>query len=163
MSLETLKIVYHSIFNSIINYGLPFWGISPHSKKIFGMQKRIVQITLDCRRLASYTNLFKKLKILSFTSQYIICIMMFIINNKHQFTVNSEIHSINTRQHLNLQQQAPNLTGFTQGIYYSGVKVYNNLPPHIKQLADNPKTFEPKLYNFLYFHSFYSEEYFQHQ
>jgi hypothetical protein len=42
MSLETLKIVYHSIDNAIINDGLPFWGISPHSKKIFGTQKRIV-------------------------------------------------------------------------------------------------------------------------
>jgi hypothetical protein len=42
MSLETLKTVYHSTFNSVINYGLPFWGISPYSKKIFRMQKRIV-------------------------------------------------------------------------------------------------------------------------
>jgi hypothetical protein len=42
MSLEILKIVYHFTFNSVINYGLPFWGISPHSKKIFRMQKRIV-------------------------------------------------------------------------------------------------------------------------
>jgi hypothetical protein len=25
----TLKIVYYSYFNSIINYGLPFWGNSP--------------------------------------------------------------------------------------------------------------------------------------
>jgi hypothetical protein len=66
VSLETLKIVYHSIFNSIIKYGLPFWGISPHSKKIFGMQKRIVRITLGCRRLASCTNLIKKLKILKY-------------------------------------------------------------------------------------------------
>ena len=35
MSLETLKTVYHSTFNSVISYGLPFWGISPYSKKIF--------------------------------------------------------------------------------------------------------------------------------
>jgi hypothetical protein len=42
MSLETLNIVYHSTFNSFINYGLPFWGISPHRKKIFRMQKKIV-------------------------------------------------------------------------------------------------------------------------
>jgi hypothetical protein len=34
MSLESLKIVYHCSFNSFINYGLPFWGISPHSKQI---------------------------------------------------------------------------------------------------------------------------------
>jgi hypothetical protein len=42
MSLESLKLVYHCSFKSIINSGLPFWGISPHSKQIFIMQKRIV-------------------------------------------------------------------------------------------------------------------------
>jgi hypothetical protein len=153
---QTLTIVYHSTFNSIINYGLPIWGTSPHSKKIFGMQKRIVRIMLGCSSLASCRNLFKKLKILPLMSQYIFSTMMFIIKNKHQFTVNSEIHNINTRKHSNLHQPAPNLTGYKQGVYYSGIKIYNNLPPHIKQLSDNPKTFELKLKNFLYLHSFYS-------
>ena len=163
MSLESLKIVYHCTFNSVINYGLPFWGISPHCKHIFIMQKRIVRIMLGCRRLASCRNLLRKLKILPFSSQYIFSITMFIVKNKHQFTANSEIHGINTRQHSNLHQPAPNLTRFKQGIYYSGVKIYNNVPLHIKQLSDNPRSFELKLKNFLHFYSFYSlEEYFQY-
>jgi hypothetical protein len=33
MCLEMLKEVYYSNFNSINNYGLAFWGTSPHSKK----------------------------------------------------------------------------------------------------------------------------------
>ena len=86
MPPETLKIVYHSTFNSVISYGLPFWGTSPHSKKIFRMQKRIVRIMMGCRRLDSCRNLFKNLKILPLMSQYIFSITMFI---KHQFTVNS--------------------------------------------------------------------------
>jgi len=164
MSLKTLKIVYHSTFNSFISYGLPFWGTSPHSKKIFRMQKRIVRIMMGCRRLASCRNLFKNLKILPLVSQCIFSITMFIIKCKHLFTVNSEIHNINTRQHLNLHQPAPNLTGFKHGIYYSGVKIFNNLPSYIKQLSDDPRTFELKFKNFLYLHSYYSlEEYFQHQ
>jgi hypothetical protein len=157
-------IVYHSTFNSIINYSLPFCSTSPNSKKIFRMQKRIVRIMLSCRRLASCRNLFKKLKILPLMSQYIFSTMVFIIKNKRQFTVNSEIHNINARQHTDLHQPALNLTRYEQCIYYSGVKIYNNLPPHIKQLLDNPTTFELKLKNFLYLHSFYLlEEYFQHQ
>ena len=164
MSLKTLKKVYHSTFNSVISYGLPFWGTSPHSKKIFRMQKRIVRIMMGCRRLASCRNLFKNLKILPLVSQCIFSITMFIIKCKHLFTVNSEIHNINTRQHLNLHQPAPNLTGFKHGIYYSGVKIFNNLPSYIKQLSDDPRTFELKFKNFLYLHSYYSlEEYFQHQ
>jgi len=49
--------------------------------------------------------------------------MMFIIKNKNQFTVNSEIHNINTRQHTDLHQPKLNLTGYQQGIYCSGVRV----------------------------------------
>jgi len=58
MSLEALKIVCYSSFTSIINYGLPFWGTSPHSKKIFRMQKRIVRIMMGCRKEVSCRNLF---------------------------------------------------------------------------------------------------------
>jgi hypothetical protein len=34
MSVNTLKTVYHSYFNSIINYDLPFWGNSPQHKNL---------------------------------------------------------------------------------------------------------------------------------
>jgi len=51
----------------------------------------------------------------------------------------------------------------SHSIYYSGVKIYNNLPLYVKEPADDPTTFELKLKNFLYFHSYYSEEFFQHQ
>jgi len=94
-------------------------------------------------------------------SQYILSLMMFIIKNKNQFTENSEIHNIKTRQHTNLQQPTSNLTGYQPETFYSGVRVYNNLPSHTKQLSDDPKNFELQLKKFLYLHSFYSfEEYF---
>jgi hypothetical protein len=164
MSLETLKKVYYSNFNSIINFGLEFWSTSAHSKKIFKIQKRIVRIMMGCRKEVSCRNLFRDLKILPLMSQYILSLMMFTIKNKSQFTVNSEIHNISTRQHTNLHQPTSNLTGYQEGIYYSAVRVYNNLPPHIKQLSDDPKNSESQLKTFLYLQSFYSlEEYFQHQ
>jgi hypothetical protein len=146
-----------------INYGLPFWGTSPHIKKILRMQKRIVRIMMGSRKEASCRNLFRNLKILPLMSQYILSLMIFIIKNKSQFTVNSVIHNISTRQHTNLHQPTLNLTGYQQGIYYSGVRVYNNLPSHIKQLLDDPKNFELQLKKFLYLDSFCSlQEYFQH-
>jgi hypothetical protein len=40
MPINTLKTVYYSYFNAIITYGLPFWGNSPYSTKIFIMQKK---------------------------------------------------------------------------------------------------------------------------
>ena len=45
-----------------------------------------------------------------------------------------------------------------------GIKIFNNLPPYIKDISNNVKTFEICLKRFLHIHSFYSiEEYFQHK
>ena len=117
MSLETLRMVYHSTYHSVISYGLFFWGISPHSKRIFLMQKRIVRIMMGCRKLASCRTLFKNLKLLPLMSQYIFSSMMFIIKHKHHFTVNSAIYNINTTQQLHFHQPAPYSIGFKHSIY----------------------------------------------
>jgi hypothetical protein len=37
------------------------------------------------------------------------------------------------------------------GIYYSGLKVYNNLPPHIKDTSDDLKNFEAQLKQVLHY------------
>ena len=160
-SLSTLKMVYHSYFNSIINYGIPFWGNSPLSIKIFRMQKNIIRIMLGCRRRDSCRKLFKKLEILPLASQYILSLMLFVAKNRSEFTVNSEIHRKNTRQQKNLHLPLVNLRMYQKGIYYSGTKVYNNLPQHIKDVSSDIKMFEVLLKQFLLLHSFYSlQEYF---
>jgi hypothetical protein len=62
-----------------------------------------------------------------------------MIKNKNQFIANLEIHSVNTRQHSNFHQPTLNLTKYQKVIYHSGVRVYSNLPPHIKDIYDDPK------------------------
>jgi len=64
MSLNTLKTIYYSYFNTIISYSLPFWGNSPHSIKIFRMQKRIIRIMIVCKSRVSCRKLFRRLEIL---------------------------------------------------------------------------------------------------
>jgi hypothetical protein len=49
------------------------------------------------------------------------------------------------------------------GLYYAGIKVYNNLPGNIKQLSNNKKEFKEALLLFLYFHSFYNIDEFFHK
>ena len=71
MPINTLKIVYYSHFNTIITYGLPFWGNSPHITKIFEMQKQIIRIMMCYTNRVSCSSLFKRLRILPLTSQYI--------------------------------------------------------------------------------------------
>jgi len=54
--------------------------------------------------------------------------MTFVVENLSLFHVNSEVRGINTRQNFNLYQPKANLTLYQKGVYYSCVKVFNNLP-----------------------------------
>jgi hypothetical protein len=49
-------------------------------------------------RRDSCRNLFKELEILPLMSQYIFSLMLFVIKNRKEFTNNSEIYEIKTRQ-----------------------------------------------------------------
>jgi hypothetical protein len=55
-------------------------------------------------------------------------------------------------------------TKFQKEVYYSGIKIFNNLPHNIKDLANEIKLFLNALKRFLLSNSFYnSEEYFDYQ
>jgi len=72
-------------------------------------------------------------------SRNILSLLLFMIRNKNQFQVNSEIHQINTRQHANLHQPSVNATKYQEGVHCIGVKVFNMLPFYIRAEADNSK------------------------
>jgi hypothetical protein len=56
------------------------------------------------------------------------------------------------------------MTKFQKGVYYSGIKIFNNLPPNIKDLATEIKPFQKALKRFLLINSFYNcDEYFNKQ
>jgi len=57
--LDTIKIVYHSYFHSIINYGIIFWGNSSYSNSIFTLQKRIIRMIMGIRIRDYVQNFFK--------------------------------------------------------------------------------------------------------
>jgi hypothetical protein len=78
--------------------------------------------------------------------------------------LNSEKHNINTRHTINFHQPSSNLTVYQKGAYCMGIKIYNNLPPHIKEELYNPRKFKTYLLHSLHTHYFYFiEEYFQYK
>jgi hypothetical protein len=161
LSQDSLRMVHYSYFHSIMTYGLIFWDNCHYSSIIFRLQKRIITIIVGIRGRDSCRQHFKKLKILPLQSQYILSFLLFVINKRGYFMVNSEIHNINTRTKSNLHQPIPNLSTYQKGTYYSGIKVFNSLPTQIKDMSHNRNKFKSALKNFLYFHSFYTlEEYF---
>jgi len=71
MFLDVLNSTYFSYVQSIISYGIIFWGNSSYSDDIFKIQKRIIRIIMNSSRNASCRQIFKDLNILPIQSQYI--------------------------------------------------------------------------------------------
>lgn len=96
------------------------------------------------------------MKILPFYCQYIFSLSMYLVNNKHLFTKNLEIHSHNTRNASNLHVPAANLTKYKKGAHYMGIKIFNHLPDYIKGLINEKQVFKKTLERFLLDNIFYS-------
>jgi len=108
--LQIIKQIYTSYVHSVLHYGIIFWGNSSYSRTIFITQKRIVRIIMKAKARDSCHAMFSKLGILTFYSQYIFSILMFVVKYNDIFTFNSELHKINTHHKLDLHVPSVNLT-----------------------------------------------------
>jgi hypothetical protein len=99
---------------------------------------------------------FKELNIFTLKLQYIFSLSLFVINNRHHFEANSEMHRVNTRTRHDLHHLLSLLSVFQKAVYYTGIKVFNGLPVSIKELSTNTQQFKQELKNFQFYHSFYT-------
>jgi hypothetical protein len=106
--------------------------------------------------------LYNQLQILTLPSQYIFSLLMFVVKNKDLFFLNSEIHTMKTRNNPNLHMPNINLSISQKGVLCSGCKIYNKLPPHIKGLSKDLMRFISTLKTFLMKRTLYSiDEFYQ--
>jgi hypothetical protein len=133
------------------NYELQnnFWENQPYNEKIFKIQKRVIRIITNSRMRDSCRKLFQRFEILPLYSHYIFSLSIFVIKDKHLYNTNNQIHSVHTRFKTNLHPPIANLTKFQRAVYYSGIKVFNNLPYDIKNLANEITLFRNALKRFL--------------
>jgi hypothetical protein len=100
-------------YQASISLTLFYWG-----KKlccVCRMQKRVIWIIRDHGNRDSCRKSFKEQTILAFISQYIFSLFEFVINNRGQFLVNPEIHSINMRHGSNLHLHLAKLQYLSEG------------------------------------------------
>jgi hypothetical protein len=108
-------------------------------------------IMVGIRNRDSCREYFKRLKILPLQFQYLLSLLHFVAANGDYFRSNSEIHSFNTKNKLNLHRPLPKLTVFQRGPYYSVIKAFNNPPSYIKNLLQTKKTIQTSLERILTF------------
>ena len=138
MSSNVLRTVYFSYFHSIMSYGI-FWGNSSFCNNIFKIQKKIISIITNKSKRDFCRHLFKQLQILTLPSQYIFSLLVFVAKHRDLFLSNSNVHNINAHYNDNLHLPTTNLTLVQKGVLYSGSKICNNLPPHIKDYSEDLK------------------------
>jgi len=78
--------------------------------------------------------LFCILGILILYSQNIYSTLMFVVKHKDIFTLNVELHNLNTRHRFDLHVPSVTLTEVQKGAYYSGITLFNALPLSINTL-----------------------------
>ena len=121
----------------------------------------MIRIIMNVDSRTSCRNLFKQLNILPLKSQYIFSLMMFVARNRELFVINANVHNFPTRSHNDLHLPIANLSVFQKGVYFSGAKIFNNLPTDLKQTFYDVYKFKKFLKRFLLGNSFYSlEEYY---
>ena len=83
---------------------------------------------------------------------------MYVAKNIDDFTINSDIHPINTWNKSNLYPPSLRLTKSQKGVHYAGIKIYNCLPLKIRELSGEINYFKKSLKTFLLHGSFYTME-----
>jgi hypothetical protein len=71
------------------------------------------------------------------------------------------IHSIHTRQGLDLHYTAYNLTKVQKGVSFTGIRIFNNLPYSIKILSNHVNKFKYSLNPFASNDELWSHERYQ--
>ena len=156
VDLPVLVLVYHALVQSHLSYGLMLWGNSSQSimQRVLRIQKKAIRILCGLKYTDSCRPMFRQLKILTVTGLYIHQILNFVHNNKSCIKQDVVSHTYHTRNSDSLLRPQKHLTSiYEKSVSYSGIKLYNNLPHHLKALK--PNAFKSRLKIFLINQPFY--------
>lgn len=142
-----LKVIYFSNFESLVRYGLIFYGSVRAVEKIFIAQKRAVRIINKLNVRTSCRGFFKRSNFLTVTALHIEESIMFLYKNRDYFSSNLPTHSYNNRNNFYIYP-VHRLTVTEKGAKYSCMKYFNKLPLSIRQI-ENISSFKKRLHRFL--------------
>ena len=146
MNEETLRITYLANFESVLRYGIIFWGRQSLTQSVFVAQKRAVRVVKNKSYLESCRGEFRNLGIMTVYGIYIYECIMFFVKNKERFEPQN-INITNTRT-LQVNYPAHRLTLTERCPHYMCLKLFNALPRHIKTIS-NQKKFKKELKKYL--------------
>ena len=146
LPINTLILVYNSLFLPFLQYGVIVWGqtFTSYLEPLILIQKKIVRAIAHQRPLSHTLPIFKSLKLLQLYDIFRIKLLCFVYESINKlnsycfhefFQLNSDVHGYFTRQsnrgdvfrnHKNSSQYG------LRSIRYMGAKTWNELPEILK-------------------------------
>jgi hypothetical protein len=84
--------------------------------------------------------------------------MLFVVKNPNIYQANSSVHGRNTRQQNKLHVPPVRFSSIQRGVFYSSVKIFNQLPQNVSKFHNNMHTFTTLSRNYLVKDAFCSIE-----
>jgi Reverse transcriptase (RNA-dependent DNA polymerase)/Endonuclease-reverse transcriptase len=153
---RTMRMVYFAQAQSLLQYGVIFWGAATRSIDAFKAQKRIIRYILAIGPRESCRPGFRALNILPLPCLYIQAVCQFTRDNLALFEDGSH-HGHHTRQARELAHVYCRLRSTSNGVMQAGRRLYNKLPTDIRDCQDRA-VFRRTLKKYLLDHSFYEIE-----
>ena len=140
LSKQLLIVIYKTLVESLIRYGLPVWGglYNNNLKQLNVVQNYILKIIYKKNRMYP-TSLLYTSDIFDVRSLYILSVCRFVHRNSHiQAYVN---HSYRTRKRENQHLILPNskTSRNQRSLHYLAPRLYNTLPNNIKTVKNVKK------------------------
>ena len=140
---NTLKMLYHSLISSHLNYCAMIWGYSSKNnlKRIHLLQKRAIRIITHSHYLHPSANLFSQMKILPIKEIVSLQTGVFMhncynglipVSLQDYFDLNVNVHSYNTRSANNFHPPLLRTEISKASLFYQGPALWNNLPLTLK-------------------------------
>ena len=133
-----LKILYFSLVQSVLSYGLIVWGGTYLSLRmpVETVQKKIIKIILKKPQLYPSNQIFDEFKVFDINCLYILEMCKHYFKNKSKVTLQS--HTYNTRSK---PRATANITRYNKTIshknfLYNLVNIYNSIPNELKSIKN---------------------------
>jgi hypothetical protein len=151
--LHVEKIITHCKCKSV-TYGLfctflfsnqlwyIFLGFIFITEKCFHNSKRAIRIMLRLGLWSSCREGFRKLDILTIPFLYSYAVVLFAVKNLNIYQTNSSIHVMNRGEQNKVHITSVRLSSIQRVVYYSSVKILNELPQNIFKYCKNIHAFK---------------------
>ena len=159
LTTDSIKLFYFACIQSIISYGILFWGASSGAIRVFRAQKRILRVIYKLHPRTSCKPYFSGMGILTAPSLYFQSLVLFTRRYPHLFQTNADRYaedmSVVTRGRGDLSIPLHQSTFFERSSLFRAIKAYNMLPSNIKDITQF-KLFKSRVVQYLTDKKFYS-------